>query len=152
MIKNQTVEEIRHAIREIHKRKISVHGMFVFGFDSGTVETMNATVRFALAKKIATVHFLILTPFPGSSLYVRMLAEGRLLDTAWDTFDGQHVKFISRRITPWELQGAMARLLRGSLIMFIIGLHAGALNRRWRRLERNYLRRLRLFLPDSRAG
>ena len=166
MKKNQTAEEIRHAIREIHKRKISVHGMFVFGFDSDTVETMNATVRFALAKKIATAQFLILTPFPGSSFYVRMLAEGRLLDTAWDTFDGQHVKFVPRCITPWELQRAqilaharfyapwrvVARLLRGSFIMFIIGLHAGALNRRWRRLERNYLRRLRLFLPASRAG
>jgi radical SAM superfamily enzyme YgiQ (UPF0313 family) len=165
MKKNQTVEEIRHAIREIHKRKIRVHGMFVFGFDSDTIATMNATVRFALAEKIATVQFFILTPFPGSSFYTRMLAEGRLLDTAWDTFDGQHVKFIPRRFTPWELQRAqilaharfyalwhvVVRLLRGSVIVFVIGLHARALNRRWQREERDYLRRLRLLLPARAA-
>jgi anaerobic magnesium-protoporphyrin IX monomethyl ester cyclase len=162
MKKNQTVEEIHHAIREIHKRKIRVHGMFVLGFDSDTIATMNAMLRFALVEKIATVQFLILTPFPGSSFYTRMLVEGRLLDAGWDTFDGQHVNFIPRRLTPWELQraqivaharfyslwNAMVRLLRGSLIVFIICLHAGALNRRWQRQERDYLRRLRLGCPE----
>ncbi len=51
MKKNQTVEEIRHAIREIRKRRIHVHGMFVFGFDSDTPATTRATVSFALARE-----------------------------------------------------------------------------------------------------
>jgi radical SAM superfamily enzyme YgiQ (UPF0313 family) len=106
---------------------------------------------------MATVHFLILTPYPGSIFYTRMLAQGRLLDTRWDTFDGQHVKFIPRLVTPWELQRAqilahgrfyapwhvVARLLRGNVMAFFIGLYAWALNRRWQRLEGDYLRRLR---------
>ncbi len=68
MKKNQTVEEIRHAIREIRSRKIHVHGMFVFGFDSDTAETTRATVDFALAEKIDSAQFLILTPLPGVEL------------------------------------------------------------------------------------
>ncbi len=166
MKKNQTVEEIRLAIREIRRRRIHVHGMFVFGFDSDTPATTTATVRFALREKIDTVQFLILTPLPGSGFYTRMMAEGRLIDRAWDTYDAHHVKFLPRGFTPWELQSAqilaharfyaswhvLARLLRGSSVAFFIGLYAGALNRRWQRVERDYLRRLRLPSRKALAG
>jgi radical SAM superfamily enzyme YgiQ (UPF0313 family) len=157
MKKNQTVAEIRHAVWEMHARKIRVHGLFVLGFDSDTTATMRASVRFALTEKLATVQFLILTPFPGSSFYTLSLAEGRLLDTNWDHFDGQHVTFIPRILTPWQLQSAQirahakfyalwrvaARLLRGSLMAFILGLQAWKLNRQWQRIEQTYLRGLR---------
>ncbi len=159
MKKNQTVEEIRHAIREIRKRKIHIHGMFVFGFDSDTPATTRATVGFALKEKIDSAQFLVLTPLPGSNFYAQMIAEGRLIDTVWDTYDGHHVKFIPRRLTPWELQRAQigahgkfyspwhvaARLFRGSIGGFVVGVYAGALNRRWQRLERDYLHQLRLL-------
>ena len=106
---------------------------------------------------------LVLTPLPGSSFYTQMLTEGRLLDTAWDTYDAHHVKFIPRGFTPWELQRAQigaharfysprhvaARLLRGSMGGFFVGVYASALNRRWQRLERDYLRRLRLLFPRA---
>jgi len=161
MNKNQTVDEIRHAIREIRRRRIHVHGMFVFGFDSDTPATTRATVSFALEEKIDSAQFLILTPLPGSSFYTRMLAERRLIDAAWDTYDAHHVKYIPRGFTPWELQRAQigaharfyspwhvaARLLRGSMGGFVVGVYASALNRRWQLLERDYLRRLRLLLP-----
>jgi len=157
MNKNQTVDEIRRAIREIRKRRIHVHGMFVFGFDSDTPATTRATVTFALAEKIDTTQFLILTPLPGSGFYTKMLAEGRLIDKAWDTYDAHHVKFIPRGFTPWELQIAqiraharfyspwhvIARLFRGSTAGFVVGVYASALNRKWQRLERDYLRQLR---------
>jgi radical SAM superfamily enzyme YgiQ (UPF0313 family) len=164
MNKNQTVEEIRHAIREIRKRRIHVHGMFVFGFDTDTAATARATVSFALAEKVDTAQFLILTPLPGSGFYTRMVDEGRLIDRAWDTYDAHHVKFIPKGFTPWELQRTQigaharfyspwhvaARLLRGSVGGFVVGVYASALNRRWQRLERDYLRqlrRLRLLFP-----
>jgi radical SAM superfamily enzyme YgiQ (UPF0313 family) len=161
MNKRQTVEEIRHAIREIRKRRIHVHGMFVFGFDSDTLQTTRATVDFALREKIDSAQFLVLTPLPGSSFYTQMLGEGRLLDTQWDTYDAHHVKFIPRRLTPWELQRAqinahgrfysplhtLARLLRGRVAGFIIGLYAGRLNIRWQKMERDYLHVLRVLRP-----
>jgi len=161
MKKRQTVEEIRSAIRAIRERGIHVHGMFVFGFDADTPATARATVNFALAEKVDSAQFLILTPLPGSSFYTQMSAEGRLLDRVWETYDAHHVKFIPRGFTPWELQQAQirahsrfysprhvaARLLRGRLPGFLIGLYAGILNRRWQREERDYLRFLRLLRP-----
>jgi radical SAM superfamily enzyme YgiQ (UPF0313 family) len=160
MKKNQTVDEIRHAVREIRRRKIHLHGMFVFGFDSDTPATTRATVSFALKERIDSAQFLILTPLPGSGFYQKMIAEGRIIDTAWDTYDAHHVKFLPRGFSPWELQMAqvgaharfyspwhvLARLFRGSTAGFFVGVYAGALNRRWQRLERTYLRNLRLML------
>jgi radical SAM superfamily enzyme YgiQ (UPF0313 family) len=161
MKKGQSVEEIRFAIRQIRKRKIHVHGMFVFGFDSDTIQTTRATVSFAIAEKIDSAQFLILTPLPGSGFYSRMLAEGRLIDTAWDTYDAHHVKFVPRTLSPWDLQWTQieahtrfyspfqvaGRLLRGRIGGFIVGVYASGLNRKWQRLERGYLRQLRLLRP-----
>jgi len=165
MKKNQSVEEIRQAIREIRARRIHVHGMFVFGFDAETPATTRATVRFALREKIDTAQFLILTPLPGTGFYSRMKEEGRILDTSWAAYDAHHVKFWPRRLSPWELQRAqimaharfyapwhvVARLLRGSLAGFFVGMYAWALNHRWQRIERDYLRKLRLRLAPPTA-
>jgi radical SAM superfamily enzyme YgiQ (UPF0313 family) len=157
MNKKQTVEEIRTAIRAIRSRRIHVHGMFVFGFDADTPQTARATVDFALAEKIDSAQFLVLTPLPGSGFYTQMLAEGRLIDNAWDTYDCQHVKFIPRGFTPWELQRTqiaahrrfysprhvIARLFRGRTAGFVIGVYANWLNKIWQWRERSFLRLLR---------
>jgi radical SAM superfamily enzyme YgiQ (UPF0313 family) len=166
MKKSQSVEDIRFAIREIRKRRIHVHGMFVFGFDSDTPASARATVDFAIAEKIDSTQFMILTPLPGSQFYTQMLQEGRLIDTHWDTFDAHHVKFLPHGFTPWELQRAqidghtrfyafprvVARLLRGRLGGFFVGLYAHALNRRWLRVERDYLVWLRRLSPPLKAA
>jgi len=157
MRKKQTVEDIRRSIGEMRKRKIHIHGMFVFGFDSDTPSTTRATVTFALKEKIDTAQFLILTPLPGSSLFSRLQAEKRLLDNEWDMYDGHHVKFIPRGFSPWELQRVqidsharfysmlqvVRRLFRRRFLAFFIGLYANRLNRRWQREERDYLGKLR---------
>jgi len=164
MQKRQSVEEIRVAIREIRRRGIHVHGMFVFGFDSDTPATTRATVDFAISEKIDSAQFLILTPLPGSSFYNTMAAQGRLIDRAWDTYDTMHVKFHPKGFTAWELQRAqisahrryyalrhvLGRLLRGRVAGFAIGLYAGALNHRWQRQEKGYLRLLRLVRAPRR--
>jgi radical SAM superfamily enzyme YgiQ (UPF0313 family) len=161
MKKNQSVDEIRYAIREIRKRGINVHGMFVFGFDSDSVDSTRATVTFAIKEKVDSAQFMILTPLPGSSFYSRMVAEGRIIDRKWDTYDAHHVKFVPRGFTPWDLQRMQieahtrfysplqvaARLLRGRVAGFIVGVYARALNKRWQWQERDYLRLLQLFRP-----
>ncbi len=157
MKKSQTVDEIRTAIRAIRAAKISIHGMFVFGFDSDTPQSTKATVRFAMRERIDSAQFLVLTPLPGSDFYERMRTEGRILDTNWDTYDAHHVKFRPVGFTPWELQMAqmraharfyspwnvLGRLLRGRFASVVIGIYAQLLNIKWQRVEKGYLRLLR---------
>jgi len=157
MKKGQSVEEIRHGIREIRARGIHVHGMFVFGFDTDTPQKAHATLRFAIQEKIESAQFMILTPLPGSAFYKQMEAEGRILDRRWDTYDAHHVKFLPKAFTPWELQytqikahamfyspwQTILRLLRGSKAGFAIGIYAQGLNRTWKRQERPYIRAIK---------
>jgi radical SAM superfamily enzyme YgiQ (UPF0313 family) len=62
---------------------IAVWGSFVFGFDTDTVESFDRTVEFAIDAKLTMALFAILTPYPGTALYRRLLAEGRLTDPQW---------------------------------------------------------------------
>jgi radical SAM superfamily enzyme YgiQ (UPF0313 family) len=157
MKKNQTVEDIRSAIREIRKRKIHIHGMFVFGFDADNAEKTTASVDFAIREKIDSTQFLILTPLPGTELYEKLKLERRILDYEWDTYDAHHVKFMPAAFTPWELQMAQVdaharfyslyqlvrRLFRWRIRAFFVGLYAHLQNRRWVKNKREYLKSLR---------
>lgn len=159
MKKAQSVKDIEWGIKEIRKRRIHIHGMFVFGFDSDTKATTQATVDFAIKSKIETAQFLILTPLPGTVFYREVLAENRFIDTKWEEFDTHHVKFIPKpdHFTLWELQQAQIsahaqfyklthvfrRFFRGSLIGLIVGLYANKLNRNWLVWERPYLKWLK---------
>ena len=157
MNKNQSVEEIKLAIREISKRGIHIHGMFIFGFDNDTPKKARASVKFAIRYKIDTTQFLILTPLPGTEFYYKMKREGRLIDTNWDEYDAHHVKFKPKNYTAWQLQMAqyhahakfyawrwiLMRLLSGKIRAFIIGVYAHFLNHKWIREEYHHLRKLR---------
>jgi len=102
--KQQDVRTITDSIRLFHEHGIRVHGMFVLGADADDVATIRQTVEFALQQKIDTVQFLILTPCPGTPLFDRVAAEGRILSYNWALYDGHHVLIHPARMSPYELQ------------------------------------------------
>jgi radical SAM superfamily enzyme YgiQ (UPF0313 family) len=57
---------------------------FTIGHDYDTVESIEQTVEFAMENKFAFAAFNVLIPYPGTPLYQRLQAEGRLLyDGKW---------------------------------------------------------------------
>ena len=75
--------EYRETIDMLHDHGISVWGSFVFGFDTDGPEVFDRTVEFAVDMKLTMASFAVLTPYPGTALYRRLLAEGRLTDPRW---------------------------------------------------------------------
>ena len=102
--KQQTVEDIEEAIRRFHEYRIRIHGMFVFGADTDTVDTIRETARFALRSRIDSIQFMTLTPFPNTSFYDKLEAEGRILTRDWSLYDGHHTVFQPALMSPEELQ------------------------------------------------
>lgn len=102
--KGQTPEEVEEAIGEIHRVGLLVHGMFVLGGDRDTPETIKHTVRKALELEIDTAQFFVLVPPPGTRLYERLDREGRIFDKNWAHYDGHHVVFRPKHMSPWRLQ------------------------------------------------
>ena len=107
--KGQSVEDIRHCIRSLHRHRIAVHGMFVLGGDEDTLSVVEDTVNFARAERIDTAQFLMLTPIPGTALFAKLEEEGRLLTRDWSRYDGHHVVYRPARMSPEDLQAAVVR-------------------------------------------
>jgi radical SAM superfamily enzyme YgiQ (UPF0313 family) len=82
------------AIREIQSHGITVNGCFILGLDRHTPEIFEQVLDFAVRHELYDVQITILTPFPGTPLYARLLNEGRILQPGrWDLctlFDVNH--------------------------------------------------------------
>jgi radical SAM superfamily enzyme YgiQ (UPF0313 family) len=67
----------------LHDHGISTWGSFVFGFDTDDPEVFDRTVEFGVQMQLTMALFAMLTPYPGTKLYKRLLAEGRLTNPQW---------------------------------------------------------------------
>jgi len=90
-------------VRRIHARGIAIMGCFVFGFDHDTAQSFDETVDFVMESKMDLPRYAIATPFPATGFYKRLKAQGRLLTEDWSLYDGQHVVFQPKNMTPDEL-------------------------------------------------
>lgn len=93
-------------IQNIYDAGIMIYGSFVFGYDCDTAGTIRDTLRFALQHKFAIANFNPLMPMPGTQLYRRLQAEGRLLHDKWwldDSYRYGDAMFVPNSMTPAEL-------------------------------------------------
>jgi radical SAM superfamily enzyme YgiQ (UPF0313 family) len=100
------------ACRRFHEAGIMINGSFVFGFDHDGPDVFERTVEFAIASKLLTATFHILTPLPGTLAYQRMSREGRLLHRDWKYYDTDHAVFRPRRMTPEQLESGHRQAYR----------------------------------------
>ena len=76
----------------------------LFGFDHDDKEVFERTIKFAQRLHLAAAQIAILTPFPGTPLFNRLEAQGRIFDKDWFKYDFRHVVFTPKRMTADELQ------------------------------------------------
>lgn len=101
--KKQNIDEIIHCIRRVKDHGIEIHGMFVFGADTDTVDTVKKTADFAIKLRIDTIQFLMLTPLPGTPFFYEMKESDRILHTDWSKYDGHHIVFKPHLMSPQTL-------------------------------------------------
>lgn len=98
------VSDYHRAIERIHAHGIAVQAGIVFGFDHDTPAIFRETLDFLESAGVQNVTFNILTPFPGTPLYQRLEAEGRILTRDWSKYNGRaDVVFRPMQMTPEEL-------------------------------------------------
>ncbi len=100
------------AIRRLHDLGVMVNASFVFGMDHDDRTVFERTVEWAIAQGIETATFHILTPYPGTALYARLRAQGRILHHDWNLYDTRHVVFQPARMTADELENGYWRAYR----------------------------------------
>jgi len=91
-----------------HTAGIQVNGSFVLGFDHDGPDVFARTVEWIEATRLECATFHILTPYPGTPLFRRLDAEGRLLHRDWRLYDTAHAVFRPRLMAPEELEAGYA--------------------------------------------
>jgi radical SAM superfamily enzyme YgiQ (UPF0313 family) len=95
------------SLARFRKHGLAIYGTFVFGYDNDDRQVVQRSVDFAREHKLFLAAFNHLVPFPGTPLYRRLEAEGRLLSPKW--WLDPHgrigdVTFQPKKISPQELQ------------------------------------------------
>lgn len=100
------------AIRRVHDLGVMINGSFVFGMDGDDESVFDRTVDWAVSHGIETATFHILTPYPGTALYKRLEAQGRIRVRNWDLYDTRHTVFTPARMAPDALETGYHRAYR----------------------------------------
>ncbi len=122
------VEEYAEIIRRVHAHGIAVQTGIVFGFDSDTPGIFDETLDFLEQTGVQNATFNILTPFPGTRLFQRLEAEGRILTDDWGKYNSRaDVVFAPKNMSGEELLAGFQSAVRRFY-------SAGSI---WRRLSRS---------------
>src|SRR5687767_6998507 len=98
--------------KRLHDLGVMINGSFVFGMDDDDESVFRRTVDWAIEHGLTTATFHIQTPYPGTRLFARMEAAGRILTRDWDLYDTRHVVYRPARLTPEALKRGYDRAYR----------------------------------------
>ena len=111
--KRRRFDDYTDAIERIQSHGIAVNGCFVLGLDGDGPEVFDEVEAFVRRSGQFDVQITVMTPFPGTPLYDRLLAQGRLLDpTAWERCSLFDVNFRPLHMSPEQLQQGGLELAR----------------------------------------
>lgn len=90
-------------IKKIRDAGIAIEAGIIFGFNHDDKSVFDRTAEFVLKASIESPNAHILTPYPGTPLYKRMLAEDRIIVHNWDYYNTGNVVFRPAGMSPDEL-------------------------------------------------
>ncbi len=98
------VDAYAQLIRRIYAHGIAVQAGIVFGFDHDTPAVFDETLDFLEDAGVQNATFNILTPYPGTRLFQRLEAEGRILTRDWSKYNSRaDVVFRPQQMSPETL-------------------------------------------------
>ncbi|HEX7087890.1 MAG TPA: radical SAM protein [Vicinamibacterales bacterium] len=87
MVKRLEEQKIRTAFANLRAAGIKSFAFFIFGYPGDTVESMNATIDYALELSPDFVNFYPAVPYPGTALYDKARREGLLRSEDWSRME-----------------------------------------------------------------
>ena len=112
-IKNLGID-FYEAMQRFHGEGFGILGCFVFGFDYENRDVFEQTLEFIMRSRMDCAQLRILTPYPGTRLYKRLLSEDRLFVPDWwlRGYPPDTLLFQPHGMTADELITGFARLNR----------------------------------------
>ena len=101
------------AVEAIQRHGITVNGCFVMGLDGTGPECFENVHQFVRESGLFDVQITFMTPFPGTPLYERLLAQGRILEPgAWERCTLFDINFQPQLMSRSELEEGFKALGR----------------------------------------
>ncbi len=103
----------KEAIAKVQSYGITVNGCFILGLDADTPEVFDDVLQFVRDSGLYEVQITFLTAFPGTPLYHRLKAEGRIIrDKAWELCTLFDINITPKKMSRDQLQAGFLRLAR----------------------------------------
>lgn len=102
------------AMHRFHNEGFGILGCFVFGFDFENKDVFDQTLEFIMKSHMDCAQLRILTPYPGTRLYKRLISEDRLFSHDWwlHGYPPDTLLYQPQGMTADELINGFARLNR----------------------------------------
>ncbi len=102
------VDHFGNIYDNIHRAGIAVLGAFIFGLESDTPDKLRHRTEYILTSDVDAMQVTVLTPLPGTILYKRLAAEGRLLYTDypqdWERYNVTELVYRPGLMEPQEFE------------------------------------------------
>lgn len=98
-----SLQLLEKAIRQCRSAGVIFHASLIFGRDEDTPRVFERTLEFLQRNSVPSISACILTPYPGTPLFQRLMREGRILHTNWSYYDHTVVCFLPKNMAPEEL-------------------------------------------------
>jgi radical SAM superfamily enzyme YgiQ (UPF0313 family) len=106
-------DRYKAAIAKIQSYGITVNGCFILGLDGDTPEIFDDVLHFVRESGLYEVQITFLTAFPGTPLYRRLKAEGRIIrDRAWELCTLFDLNIQPKNMNLAQLQSGFLRLAK----------------------------------------
>lgn len=135
--KAKRADDYLAAIRRIQDAGITVNGCFVLGLDGEDKTSFRAVADFVAASGLYEVQVTLQTPFPGTPLYHRLLAEGRLpVADPWERCTLFDLTFVPRGMTASALETGFHGLIGELYAPDAVRARRSAFRRRYRAVRK----------------
>jgi len=105
-------QKFKDAIKRLHDEGIGVLGAFVMGNDNEDTSIFKKTLEFAKKIKLDLAQFAILTPYPGTAIYHKLIKEKRIFNFDWAKYDAGNTVFKPLKMSAERLKEEVDKLWR----------------------------------------
>ena len=106
------VAEYKNIIQKIQSYGIQVFGSFILGLDADDENTPQRILDFSIENKLLCVMVSVLTPYPGTRLFNRMLDEKRIIHQDWGKYTNNEVCYQPKLYSVDSLQEKYIQLYK----------------------------------------
>lgn len=108
----EAMRKAEACITRCHDEGIEPYTSLMIGNDEDDEGTVDRILGFCERTKLRKSEFTVTTPYPGTPLWKRFVAEDRIIDRTWARYNDANVVFRPKKMTPDALTAGYLRLWR----------------------------------------